>query len=55
LNLAVRIKKVRSRNAMSHMAVMSSEMLFLGILTFPMVVFRLQVIDQYYLDFDPKV
>ena len=42
LNLAVRMKKVRSKKAMSHIAVMSSEMLFLGILTFAMVLFQLQ-------------
>jgi hypothetical protein len=34
LNFAVRIKKVRSKNAISHMAVMSSEIFFRGILTF---------------------
>ena len=37
LNLVVRMKKVSNRKATSHMAVMSTNVLFLGILTFGIV------------------
>src|SRR6476619_2562980 len=39
LNFVASIKKVRSRKAMSHMAVISKEMLFLGILTLGIYLF----------------
>jgi hypothetical protein len=38
LNLVASMKKVRSKKAMSHMAVISKEIFFLGILTFGIII-----------------